>query len=221
MPRKTGWRGAAFVRVPFDGWPPRRREHGRQGKQRKHHQKRMNGDEQCNRDCEPEDPSTRGEQRHVHVVQHEHLMAQHRQPIEVVGTLLVRDGRNRCQQRRDMGLKRDSDLVAESALNARADGDEEPCRGGGQPKRHDRDSHLGPVALEDTLAEQHEPQRHQRIGQRGQERQREGHEDQGRLVTVAELAQSPHRGERRRQRVDRRPVLRRGRHSSCLPRLRC
>ena len=96
---------------------------------------------------EAEDPSTRGEQRHVHVVQHEHLMAQHRQAIEVVGTLLMRDGRDRCQQRRDMGLERDRDLVAEPALNARAHGDEEPCCGGGQPKRHDRDSHLGPVAL--------------------------------------------------------------------------
>ena len=50
MAGKTGRRCAAFVRVTFDGRPPRRREHGRQGKQREQRQSRMNGDEQRNRD---------------------------------------------------------------------------------------------------------------------------------------------------------------------------
>src|SRR5438874_6319589 len=37
--------------------------------------------------------------RHVHVVEHEHLIAQHREAIEVLGTLVVGDARDRKSTR--------------------------------------------------------------------------------------------------------------------------
>ena len=77
--------------------------------------------------------------------------------------------------------------------------------------------------IEHALAEQHQPQREQRIGQRRHQRQHERHEHQPRLVTIAELAQPPHRRQRRRQRLDgATPTadrLRRGRHRPLLLRL--
>ena len=44
--------------------------------------------------AEPQDPAAGREQRHVHVVEHEHLVAQHGEPVEILGPLLVRDGRD-------------------------------------------------------------------------------------------------------------------------------
>ena len=57
--------------------PPRRREHGRQRKEREQRQRRVNGHEQRDRHAETQDPPARREERHVHVVQHEDLVAEH------------------------------------------------------------------------------------------------------------------------------------------------
>ena len=131
----------------------------------------MNGDEQCDRHAEAQDPPTRREERHVHVIQHEHLIAQHREAIEIVAALLVRDGGNRCQQRRDVRLERDGHLVAEAALHAGADDLEEPGRGGRNAERKHGESNPAPVTLQRALAEQLEPEREQCIRQRRQQRQ--------------------------------------------------
>ena len=62
---------------------------------------------------------TRREQRHEQVVEREHLVAQHREPVEVLGPLVVLDRRDRRLQRGDVRFERDRDLVAEAALHAR------------------------------------------------------------------------------------------------------
>ena len=54
------------------------REHGEQ------RERRVDRDQQREGDAEAQDPAAGGEQRHVHVVEHEHLVAQHRQAVEVV-----------------------------------------------------------------------------------------------------------------------------------------
>ncbi len=77
---------------------------------------------------EPQHPARRREQRHVHVIEHEHLVAQHREAIEIVGALVVRDGRDRGLEPGDVRFERDGDLVAEAPLHAGADRPEEPGR---------------------------------------------------------------------------------------------
>ena len=68
-----------------------------------------------------------------------------------------------------------------------------------------KDSYLDPYSavLEDAFAQQPQPQRKQRIGQRRQLRQGKGHDHQPGLMTVAQLAQPPHGLERRRQGLKR------------------
>ena len=109
-------------------------------------QRRVNRHQQRHRHAQPQDPPERGEQRHVHVVEHEHLIAQHGQPIEILRAFLMRDRRDRCLQLRDVRLERDRHLVAEAALHARADGAEKPGRGGRHAEADRRALHqAGPV----------------------------------------------------------------------------
>ena len=104
-------------------------QHRRHREHREQRQRRMNRHQQRDRDAEPQDPPARREQRHVHVIEHEDLVAQHRQAIEIVRTLVVRDRRDRRLQPRDVRFERDRHLVAEAALHARADDAQEPGRG--------------------------------------------------------------------------------------------
>ena len=205
---------AAFLGGALDRGPPRRRQHGGHGEDGEQHERGMNRGQQHDRDAEAQDPPARGEQRHVHVVEHEHLVAEHGEPIEIVGALVVRDGRDRRLEPGDVRFERDRHLVAEAPLHAGADRAEEPGRGGGHAESDGAAAHqTGPV-LEHALAEQHQPQREQRIGQRRELRQRERGDHQPRLVPVAELAQPPHRRQRGRQVVG--GAIRRGRHNASL-----
>jgi len=81
-------RCAAFFGGPLDARPPRGREHRRQREGREQGEGRVNRHQERDGDAETQDPAARREQRHVHVVEHEHLIAQHREPIEVVGTFV-------------------------------------------------------------------------------------------------------------------------------------
>ena len=72
--------------------------------------------EQEQRHDEAHDPADRREQRHEQVVEREHLIAQHREPVEVLGPFVVLDRRDRRLQRGDVRFERDRDLVAEAAL---------------------------------------------------------------------------------------------------------
>ena len=139
------------------------------------------------------------------MIEHEHLIAQHRQPVEVLRALVVRDGRDRRLEPGDVRFERDRDLVAEAPLHARADRAQEPRRRGRHAEADGRRAHEAGPVLEHALAEQHEPEREQRVGQRREQRQHERGEHQPRLVAVAELAQPPHRRQRGRQRLDRLP----------------
>jgi len=65
------------------------------------------------------------------VIEHEHLVAQHREAVEVVRPLVVRDRGDRRLQPGDVRLERDRHAVAEAALHAGAHGTQEPRRGGG------------------------------------------------------------------------------------------
>jgi hypothetical protein len=63
------------------------------------------------------------------VIEDEHLIAQHREAVEVVGALVVRDGRDRRLEPGDVRFERDGDPVAEAPLHPGADGLEEPRAG--------------------------------------------------------------------------------------------
>ena len=177
----------------------------------------MNRDEQRDRDAETQDPPTCREQRHVHVVEHEDLIAQHREAIEILGTLLMRDRRNRREQRRDVRLERDRHLVAEAALHARADG----LRGTRSRWRTRR----APAAatrtrLQSPCSTPSPSSLNQSASSASGSAASSASVNAATISAgswlVAELAQPPHRRERRRQGVALRGVVRRGRHS-CLP----
>ena len=63
--------------------------------------------EQDDRHGEPQDPPGGREHRHVHVVEREHLVAQHAQPVEVLGPFVVLDRRHRRLQPRDVRFEED------------------------------------------------------------------------------------------------------------------
>ena len=65
-------------------------------------------------------------------------------------------------------------------------------------------AHQRVVALHHTVAEQREPQREQRVGQRSQQGQYERERHEARFVLVAELAEAPHGPEGGREPVSRR-----------------
>ena len=169
--RQAPVRRAAFVSSPFDRRAPRRHRPGWQREQRQQPQRGMNRHQKCDRHAKPQDPPTRREQRHVHVVEHEDLIAEDREAIEIIGSLLVRNRRNRREQRCHVRLERDRHLVAEAAGHARADGLKKPRRGRGHPERQRGDAHVAPVALQHALTKHLEPQREQRIRKRRQQRQ--------------------------------------------------
>jgi hypothetical protein len=54
----------------------------------------MDRHQQRHRHREPQHPPERGEHGHVHVVEHEHLIAQHGEAVEIIGTFLVRKRRD-------------------------------------------------------------------------------------------------------------------------------
>ena len=120
-----------LLHAALDAGPPRGGDHDRDREQREEHEQRAHGHEQHQRGGEPDDPAHRREQRHEQVVEREHLIAQHRQAVEVLGALVVLDRRDRGLQRRDVRFERDGDLVAEAALHAREHDAQEP-RGGGR-----------------------------------------------------------------------------------------
>ncbi len=190
---------APLLGAALDRGPPGRGQDRRQGEHRQHGERRVDRHQQPDRHGQPQDPPRGGEERHVHVVEHEHLVAEHGQTVEVVGPLLVGDGRHRRLQAGDVGLEGDRHPVAEAALDPGADRAQDP--GGG--RRHteaDRgDDEQAPVAVEHPVAEELEPQRQERVRERGGQGQHEGGDEQPRLVAVAELAQPPHRRQRRGQ----------------------
>ena len=193
VPRQPIGLCPTLLRGPLDLRPPRRRQHGRDREHRKQKKRGMNRRQQRHGHAQPQDPPQRGKQRHVHVVEHEHLIAQHGQPIEILRAFLMRDRRDRCLQSRDVRLECDRHLVAEAALHARADRAKKPRRRGRQAEAKGRTFDQARPVLEDAHAEQHQPQRQERIGQRGELRQHERGEHQARLVAITQLAQPPHR----------------------------
>jgi hypothetical protein len=86
---------AALVGGALDRRPPCGGQHRRQGEQRQQRQRRVDADQQADRHAQAQDPAAGREQRHIHMVEHKHLVAQHRQAVEVVGPLVVRDRRHR------------------------------------------------------------------------------------------------------------------------------
>ena len=121
--------GATLLGDALDRRAPCGREHRGQREHCQQHQRGMDRGQQRHGDAESQDPAAGGKQRHVHVVQHEHLVAQHGEAIEVVRAFLVGNGGHRGLQARDVGFEGNGHPVAEAALHAGADGAQEPRRG--------------------------------------------------------------------------------------------
>jgi hypothetical protein len=126
------------------------------------------------------------------VIEHEHLVAEHRQAIEILGTLLVRDGRHRCLQVRHVRFERDGHPIPKRALDARADRAQHPGGGCRHSKAHRGGLHETGAMLEHPFAEQHQPQGEKRVRQRGQLREHQRRHHQPGLVPVPQPAQPPH-----------------------------
>ena len=133
------------------------------------------------------------------MIQDENLVAQHGEAVQIVGALMMGDGDQRCLKAGYVRFERDGDLVTEAPLDSGAHRSEKPRRRGRQAEAGSRGAYQAGLMAEDSFPEQLEPQRQQRIGEHRQLRQHERGQHQPGLVAVAELAQAPHRGERRRQ----------------------
>ena len=218
--REAVVRRDGLLDAALDAGPPRGGDHDRDREQRQEHEQRAHGDEQHERGRQPDDPAHRREQRHEQVVEREHLIAQHREAVEILGPLVMLDGRDRRLQGRDVGFERDGDLVAEPALHAGEHDAQEP-RGRGRRRQSERgDDDAAAVVIVEPVGEELEPQRDQRVGDRHHDRHREREEQAARLGAVAELHRAPERAERRGQVVRRAfhaPPARRARRA---PRLR-
>ena len=214
VPSQPARRRPALLDGALDPRPPGRGEDRRQREDGEDDERRVDRHQQHDRDAQPQDPAAGGEERHVHVVEHEHLVAQDREPVEVLGTLLVGDRRDLRLQPRHVRLERDRDPVAEAALHARADRAQEP---GGRRRRAEAEGagdQQAAVAPEDALPQELQPQGQEGVRQGGELRQRERRQHHPRLVAVAELQHPPHRGEGGRQ------AVRRGGHRPLPPRPR-
>ena len=102
------------------------------------------------------------------MVEHEDLIVQHGEPIEVVGPLLVGDGRHGGLQPGDVRFQRDGDFVAKASLHAGAHRAEKP--GGRRRQSEQRGGRVDEsiAVIEQALAQQLEPQCEERVGQGGQ-----------------------------------------------------
>ena len=171
MSREASRLGATFLREPLDARPPRRRQDRGHRKQGEKNQRRMYRHQECDRHAKPQDPTARREQRHVHVIQHEHLIAQDRQPIEILRTFLVRNRRHARLKPSDVRFESDRHLVAEATLDAGADRAKKPCGRCGDTQTDRRCGHESGRVIEHAFAEEHQPERDQRIRQRSHELQ--------------------------------------------------
>jgi hypothetical protein len=136
------------------------------------------------------------------MVEHEHLISQHGEPIEIVGTFVMGNGRDRGLQAGDVRFEGNRHLVAKAPLHPGADRSQEPrgrCR---QAETDGRQAHEAGLVLEHALPEEHEPERDQRVGQRRKLRQHERGDHQPWFVLIPEPAQPPHRRQRGRQGFD-------------------
>ena len=91
----------------------------------------MDRGQQYDRDTQPENPSARGKHRHVHMVEHEHLISQHGEPIEIIGPFVMGNGRDRRLQSGDVRFECYRHLVAKAPLHPGADRSQDPrgrCR---------------------------------------------------------------------------------------------
>ena len=164
---------AALLGAALDPRPPGRGEDRRQREDGEGQERRVDRHQERDRDPQPQEPAAGGEERHVHVVEHEHLVAQDREAVEVLGPLLVGDRRDLRLQPGHVRLERDRDPVAEASLHARAERAQEP---GGRRRRAEAEGagdQQAAVALEDALPQELQPQRQERVRQRGELRQRE------------------------------------------------
>ena len=202
------WRASRLACAPrscagsLDPGPPRRRQHGRNREHREQHERRVNRRQQRHRHAQPQNPAERGKQRHVHVVEHEHLIAQHGQPIEILraapdarssrpmpavarratsSAIVTLSRKRRCT--RVLTVRRNHVAAVETPRPIAA-----PCTRPDRCSRtplpssisHSASSASGSAAsCDSTNARQH----------------------QARLVAVSQLAQPPHRRQGRRQRA--------------------
>jgi hypothetical protein len=81
-------------------------------------------------------------------------------------------------------------LVAEAARDARADRTEKPCRGGRDAEANRRTFDHARSVFEDPFAEQHEPQREERIGECSELRENERADHQARAADPSCRGQS-------------------------------
>ena len=207
--RQPDVRHGGFLDPALDCGPPRGRHEGGERERQQQQQGRVDRRQQDGGDGQAEHPAQRGEQRHEHVVQREDLLAQHRQPVEELGPLVVLDSGHRGLQARHMGLERDRDAVTEPALHSLRQHREVPDEGGRDGETDGGGDDRRPVVLVDTIDDQRQPEREQRIGQHHQQAETERQREQPGFGAVAETECAPQRLEGRRQvGIDGRRMLR-------------
>ena len=216
VPRVKRWRASRscgatrFLDDPLDARPPRGGEEDRHGQHaRCKTSAGVDRHQQHDGEREAEDPADRREQRQEHVVEREHLVAQHAQPVEVLGPLVVLDRRHRRLEAGDVRLEGDADLVAEAALHPVEQHPHVPgAHGREAPARRPRPAPWSGSSLVTPSASSAIHSATSASGTRGEQGHRERADEQPRLGAVAELHHPPQRAQRRREVVVREVVRR-------------
>ena len=144
---------------------------------------------------ESKDPSARGEERHVHVIEHEHLVAKHREPVQVVGAFVVLDGGDRRLELGHVRFERDGHPVAKPPLRAIARDAKEPGRGRRDAQADRRGQREPSIVGEHPIREELQPEREECVGHRRDQRESERDHQQPRFGLVGPLQGPPHGGE--------------------------
>ena len=131
----------------------------------------MNRSQQQNGHHQSEYQAHGRKQRHEQVVEREHLIAQHRQPVEVLGSFVVFDRGYRSLKTGNVRLQSDGDLVAEAPLDAAADHPQVPGERGRHPKTDGGNDNRRATGALHTVDDQLQPERQQGVGDHHQQRQ--------------------------------------------------
>jgi hypothetical protein len=107
------------------------------------------------------------------VVEREHLVAQHRQAVEIVMAFVVFDGGDAGLQARDVGLQRNRNPIAEPTLESIEHDAQEPRQRRADTETDCSNEDPGPVVFEQSGGEQREPQCDERVRQRREQSHRE------------------------------------------------
>ncbi len=146
-------------------------DHGRKGGDAEQEHGRVHRRQNTHDDDESERDAERAEERQEDVVEREHLVAQHGETVEHLGSLVLLDADGGGLQSGDVGLEGDGEPLAETIVQPLASCGHHPAADGGEGHADGGDHQERPIGLAwgtQRFGDEAQPQRDECIGQRTQ-----------------------------------------------------